>query len=245
MNCKVIEHLIVKSFLVVFLLFPALPSFACDLDEAIKFYENAFDSYDINQLEMVLACLDGENNHEDDDDILLLKGEVTARLTFFYTVQRDKKKIKEWGKKSVEFFNTYLEKKPDSIKARGIRCLAYQNLASVSWNMGAVYGSRSGGELKDLKKKHPEQFLTNYIEAIMFLETPPFFGGNLKKGLDAFISLQKEYPDKQDVQVYLAYAYSKNKNDNEAMQVIEDVLKANPKNLFAVNIAADIEKNKK
>lgn len=83
------------------------------------------------------------------------------------------------------------------------------------------------------------------MDALPYLEAHKFVGGDTEKALKAFIDLRKDYPDNEDVQVYLARAYFKRKQYQDAGVIVQQVREHNPQNLFARKLEQEVQKKLK
>ncbi|MBU0529713.1 hypothetical protein KKF86_08170 [bacterium] len=230
---------LMELLLIVFFLQQSL--FANNSETIKTLYEKGKNNYDIAALNSALNILRviPENKNY---GYLLQEGIILQRIHFIHYVEGDKKKSTEFGNRAVEVFTKAIKSNPDSLEAIAYRGMVYQLLSGFSWINGAKYGPKAQMDLKTIKELNSEHFLSRFMDAVAFLESPGFFGGDTKKALQAFIELNKDFPDNEDVQVYLARAYYKEKNYHQGFEIIKDVLKGNAQNLFAQQVKKEIDK---
>src|SRR5690606_25655351 len=76
---------------------------------------------------------------------------------------------------------------------------------------------------------------------IMYLNNPPFNGGDLNKAIETFTECHNLVPDNDVYIVLLAMAYQKNKDWEEALAAVESALAINPANPNAAALKTAVE----
>lgn len=214
---------------------------ATNLDSAKVFYEKGAKNYDLSILNEAYNMLQQIPEGREYDHFFL-QGLCLYRMHFIYFVKGDNKKSEDFGKRVVKAFGEALKYNPDSIETIARRGMVYQVLSGFSWLKGAKYGPKAQKDLKTVKKLDSEHFLSRFMDAVAYLESPGFFGGDTKKSLKAFIDLYKDFPNNEDVQVYLARAHYKEKKYQDGLKIIKEVVQNNSQNLFAQKLKKEIEK---
>ena len=183
---------------------------ANNLKSAKVLYEKGTKNYDLSLLNKAYNMLQ-QIPEGKEYAYLFLQGLCLRRMHFIYFVKGDKKKSEDFGKWALKAFCEALKYSPGSIEVIAHRGMVYQILSNFNWLNGAKYGPKAQEDLKTIKELDSEHSMSRFMDAVAYLESPGFFGGNIKKALKAFIELDKDFPDNEDVQIYLAKAYYKEK----------------------------------
>jgi len=235
----------IPKLLIILLLLCFQPSLlADDLETAKTLYENGTQNYDVSTLNDALNILKRIPEGKE-YEYLLQQGLILKRIHFIYYVEGNKKKSRELGNLAVKKNSEALKYKPQSLKAIAYRGMIYQIFATFGWRSGAKFGRKSKKEMGIVKALNPKHFLYRFMEAFAYLESPKFVGGDTGKAVEAFISLRKDYPDNEDVQVYLARAYFKEKQYQNSFEIVKQIIEHNPQNLFAHKLEKDVQKKLK
>jgi tetratricopeptide (TPR) repeat protein len=126
-----------------------------------------------------------------------------------------------------------------------------ERLAASHRVCGELYANSISGMVSGLKngpkaKKHMDEALAGTPEdpecqraiGIMYLNNPPFNGGDIEKAIATFNHCHELVPDNDDYLVLLAMAYQKNKDWENAMKAAESALAVNPANPNAAALKA-------
>ncbi|MEW6041827.1 MAG: tetratricopeptide repeat protein [Elusimicrobiota bacterium] len=225
----------------VLLFCPVRASYTSDLDTVKTIYEKGVKNYDISLLNQAYSLLQQIPTGKE-YEYFFLRGLCLRRIHFIYFLNGDKRKSDDLGKLAVKNFSEALNYIPNSIEAIAHRGMVYQILSGFSWFKGAEYGPKAQADLKTIKELDSEHFLSRFMNAIAYLESLRFFGGDTKKALKAFVNLAEDFPDDEDVLVYLARAYYKEEKHQNGLEIINRILANDPQNLFAQKIKKDIER---
>ena len=117
--------------------------------------------------------------------------------------------------------------------------------------MGELYANSITGMVSGLKngpkaKNHMDEALARTPEdlecqraiGIMYLNNPPFNGGDINKAIETFSRCHTAAPDNDDYLVLLAMAYRKNKDWDKALETAELAIQTNPANPNAAALKA-------
>jgi tetratricopeptide (TPR) repeat protein len=99
---------------------------------------------------------------------------------------------------------------------------------------GMMAGLRNGPKarthMNEALARTPEDPECQRAIAIMYLNNPPFNGGDVGRAITTFDSCHQRVPDNDIYAVLLTMAYQKNKNWTKAMESAETALQINPAN---------------
>ncbi len=99
---------------------------------------------------------------------------------------------------------------------------------------GMVSGLRNGPKARthmdEALARTPKDPECQRAIGIMYLNNPPFNGGDVNKAIETFTACHNEVPENDVYVVLLAMAYQKNKNWDKAMEAADGALKINPAN---------------
>lgn len=110
---------------------------------------------------------------------------------------------------------------------------------------GMVSGLRNGPKARE----HLDQAMARTPQdpeclralGIMYLNNPPFNGGDVKKAIETFSVCHAAAPDDDIYLVLLAMAHQKDKNWSKALETVEQALVANPANPNAAALKKAVE----
>ena len=235
----------ISKLLILLLIFCCQHSlFADNLETAKALYEKGGKDYDIAILSDALNLL-RQVPQGSEYEHLLQQGIILKRIHFIYYVEGNKKKSKEFGNRAIQIFSEALKYNPKSLEAIAHRGMIYQTFATFGWRSGAKFGPKSKKDIDAVEALDSKHFLYRFMQAITYLESPKFVGGDTKKAIESFASLGKAYPDNEDIQVHLARAYFKNKQYRDAFEIVGKVIENNPKTLFAKRLEKEVKKKLK
>lgn len=116
------------------------------------------------------------------------------------------------------------------------KALAHRIYAELYANSitGMVAGLRNGpkarSHMNEALARTPEDTECQRAIAIMYLNNPPFNGGDVGKAITTFDNCHQLVPDNDVYAVLLAMAYQKDKNWAKALESAESALRINPAN---------------
>lgn len=213
------------------------------IDSAESRYTVAATQYDMNALRNVADFITMKPADEQKTpSALLLLGCVLWRQQLIAFCNDSESDIMRLGKESVKKLTEAEKTGADTYLTASHKALAYQLMAGQGINNGALNGPLAGKELKKVQKANPKGYYSLLIEGINAYQAPSFVGGSPQKAIAIFEKMTGVFPDSVDIKIHLAEAYGKAKRKEDALRLIDSVVKAYPTNLFARKTAARLIK---
>jgi hypothetical protein len=199
-------------------------------DSTLKIFRNGVVAYDSVLIKQ--AYFRAEQEHPRGE--FLFKATCLWRIQVIKFVDGDTKGVAQYGARALDLLDSAQKnaEAPYFIQARS--AYVCQLLAGLGITNGATYGPRTARHLNEMKKLKPRGYETRFIDAANLLDMPVFVGGNPAKALELLRALYDDFPDSMDVAKIMARAYRKNKRINEARALLDMVLRANPRDLWAI-----------
>jgi tetratricopeptide (TPR) repeat protein len=208
------------------------------IDSAESRYSVAATQYDMDSLRAIADMITLKPVDEQKTPrALLLLGSVLWRQQLIAFCSDSEADIMRYGKASVRKLNEAEKAGADTYLTASYKALAYQLMAGQGINNGALNGPLAGKELKKAQKANPKGYYSLLIDGINANQAPSFVGGSPQKAIALFEKMIATFPDSVDVKIHLAEAYSKVKRKEDALRLIEPVVKTYPANLLARKIA--------
>ncbi|MBN2035930.1 MAG: tetratricopeptide repeat protein [Chitinispirillaceae bacterium] len=198
-------------------------------DSTMLLFEKGIAAYDTVLIGRALRS--AEAQHPDAE--YLFKATCFWRIQIIAFIGDDKKETARYGKQALDLLDKAERNREDRYMIYARRAFVTQLLAGTGLKNGATYGPRTSKLLDEMKKMKPDAFETRFIEAVNLLEMPSFVGGDPKKAAKELALLHKRYPDSAAAAISYARALLKIKKQKEARAVLDAVLNANPKDIWA------------
>jgi len=148
------------------------------------------------------------------------------------TVKELKSEQERWSEEGIVFADRALAlaaSEDEKAAAHRVYGELYANTIT-----GMVSGLRNGPKARthmdEALARTPQDIECQRAIGIMYLNNPPFNGGDLNKAIETFAACHNEVPDNDVYVVLLAMAYQKNKEWEKAMEAADSALKINPAN---------------
>jgi len=202
------------------------------LDEGIALYDRGAGNYDAATLEKALGAVRRVRGgktfvHH------LFEGMVLLRLQFVYYLKGDLKRSAAFGTRAEQALLKAQEVSPDSLEPVAYCGLVYQYLSLCGAKYRGRYGVKARKIINLCVKVAPEHFFSRYLAGVGACESPRPLGGNPEKAVKIFIALRADFPEDEDIRIYLGQSYLKVKNYDMAFSSLRYVLSKNPENRFA------------
>jgi hypothetical protein len=217
----------------------ALPSYALDLKVLREMYATAERAWDRAGLEACLSALSGPGK-ETGYEYLVLRGECLYRLALLGWVDGDAARTNAHAERAIAAFDLAARERKEAIEAISGHALVCQLLAGMDWSAGARYGPRITTDLDRLKAMAPAHVSTRYLQALAWLETPAFFGGDPKRAEAELRTLSAENPGDDDTLVNHARAMAQCGQASQAVRQLEAIVARNPANRLAQKYLREI-----
>lgn len=228
---------IVCVLTVILLLLAVLPSAGpcISLDEGIALYDRGAGNYDPATLEKALGAVRRVQGgktfvHH------LFEGMVLLRLQFVYYIKGDLKRSASFGMRAEKALLKAQETSPDSLEPVAYCGLVYQYLSLCGAKYRGRYGVKARKIINLCGKVSPEHFFSRYLAGVGACESPRPLGGNPEKAVKILTALRADFPDDEDIRIYLGQAYLKVNNYDMAFSSLRYVLAKNSENLFAKKV---------
>jgi tetratricopeptide (TPR) repeat protein len=201
-------------------------------DSAMLLFEKGIVAYDTVLIRRALRAAGARHPNAE----FLFKATCVWRIQIVAFIGDNKKGTVRYGKQALDLLDKAEQKGEDPYLINARRAFVTQLLAGTGLKNGATYGPRTAKLLDALKKIRPDGFETRFIEAVNLLEMPLFAGGNSEKAAKKLALLHKQYPDSSAVAISYARALLRIKKKEEAMAVLDNVLKKNPRDIWAQKV---------
>ena len=109
---------------------------------------------------------------------------------------------------------------------------------------GMKNGPKARNHLDEAMKRTPEDPECQRAIGIMYLNNPPFTGGDVPKAIETFSRCHELIPDNDEYMVMLAMAYQKDKQWDKAQETADQALTLNPANKNAAALRERIAAKK-
>ena len=106
---------------------------------------------------------------------------------------------------------------------------------------GLKNGPRARTHMDEAIARTPKDPECQRAIGIMYLNNPPFNGGDVNKAIETFSECHTLVPDNDVYMVLLAMAYQKNKDWDQALEAVQSALEINPANPNAAALKTAIE----
>jgi tetratricopeptide (TPR) repeat protein len=219
----------------VFLIQLAVGTYAVT-DSTMALFEQGIATWDTFLLKSAFTASTREAPHSD----FVFKATCYWRLQVISYLNGNKQGMINHGVRALNLLDSAALKGEDQFLVTARRAYVSQLMAGTSLINGPKYGPHTAKYLEEMKKNKPDGFDTRFIEAVNLLEMPSFVGGNPKKAQELLLEVYKDFPDSPAVALRLARAMIKNKRKEEARKVLDQVLRKDPKNLWARKVRGEI-----
>jgi len=193
-------------------------------------------SYDSTLLKEAIRIENGNGGEKS----RLFLATCTWRLQLIAFATDDKKGVVRYGLQALALLDSAEIEGEDAFSVNVIRAYVNQLISGTGVKNGAVYGPRTAENLAIVKKLRPLSFEARYIESVNLLEMPAFVGGNPGRAARQLEALVRDYPDSSHAAVMFARALARTGKKEEAAELIDKVLKADPANLLAMKALKEI-----
>ena len=109
---------------------------------------------------------------------------------------------------------------------------------------GMKNGPKARNHLDEAMKRTPQDPECQRAIGIMYLNNPPFTGGDVPKAIETFSRCHELIPDNDEYMVMLAMAYQKDKQWDKAQETADQALTLNPANKNAAALRERIAAKK-
>lgn len=156
------------------------------------------------------------------------RGEILAAKALIRSSMQDSAEAKRLALAAVEALKASLADGENPVACHFLLFKLYGQLASLDW----TYALRTREPLAALQRLAPQDRRTRIALAMSALFTPPLFGGNPPRALEALLALHAEggAPEGFDPEVanLLVLAYERNGKPTQARALAAEILQRNP-----------------
>jgi tetratricopeptide (TPR) repeat protein len=236
-------------FMAVLVLLPGLAGMAEESSPTLDAFRAARQAYDESRMADVRAALMGRANAQPEDYDAQIDAAECLRITG--SELRTRRQAQRVGGKEAK----ELKAQQENWSAEGIvfaeRALGLATtnarMAQTHRIYGELYANSITGMLAGLKNgpkarthmdaamaQTPEDPECQRAMGIMYLNNPPFNGGDVNRAIETFSHCHELVPESDTYMVLLSMAYQKNKDWPKAMEAADEALQLNGANPNAV-----------
>jgi hypothetical protein len=170
----------------------------------------------------------------------LFKATCLWRIQVLFYIDGSRREMISTGKLALEMLDSAANHREDAYRVAARRANVCMILASAGITNGTIYGPRIAKYLEEMQKINAKGFDTRFIDAVSLLEKPSFVGGDPKLAQIRLQELYNDFSDSAAVAINLARAMIKNKQKAEARNVLDQVLRKDPANRWAMRVRKEV-----
>ncbi len=215
-------------------LFILAAAYSCNIENAHIKYHDGVKNWDVDKFAVTISFLEGCSDSVEYRAASELRFLSYWRQTLHAFIMSDKKGIKQNAHLAEKAVSSFDKKFGRTELSTTVKALSYQMLSSVSVASAIRNGPKAAELEKNLEKWYGNSYWTRLIKSINKLQAPAFAGGNIDSATTLLKSMYLDFPDSSTVIIHLAVALYRNKQKKEADKLLEELLKREPLNLWAL-----------